>query len=111
MSKLILLCALFLLVATLVDANGNLVLGSPYGANLIYQRTHKKWAIPLVKRDEVVEVHAPGGELIRGVVVQDYYGTGECHPVGGGIGQRSISLKLKSPRSKGYKFMVDVYAA
>ncbi|CAG4966103.1 unnamed protein product [Colias eurytheme] len=108
--KILIICGIFLFLATLVESNGNLVEGTPYGGERIYHKMHTKIAIPFIKRDDVIQVNAPGSSLIKAVVVQDLYGNGECYIVGGGVGQRSVSIKLKSPRFKGYSFLVDVYA-
>ncbi|CAG4966100.1 unnamed protein product [Colias eurytheme] len=108
--KILVICGIFLFLATLVDSNGTFVEGAPYpDGKRIYHERHTKIAIPLIKRDEEVHVNAPEGSLIKAVVVNDLRGDGESSIVGGGIGQHSITIELKSPRFEGYDFIVDVY--
>lgn len=108
-SKVILFLLLALTSVILVQGRGNLSLGNNYGTHLIYHDIHEKAGIPLIKRDEEIVVNTVGNELIRAIVVQDLKGDGESYIKRGGLGQKNVTIKLKSARGSGYKFLVDVY--
>ncbi|KAG6443521.1 hypothetical protein O3G_MSEX002839 [Manduca sexta] len=107
--KLLVLLLLFVL-ATLSDARGNISIGDNFGAKLIYHETRHKIGIPLMRRDEKVTVKGVGSERIKSILVQDLKGDGESYIMSGGVGHSSVTIKLKGPKGKGYKFLIDVYA-
>ncbi|CAH2060638.1 unnamed protein product, partial [Iphiclides podalirius] len=110
-SKSLLLGAILLFcLAASVSGNGDLIVGSTYGKQLIHHEIFHKKAIPLQKRTEEVEIRAPGNKTIQAVVVKDIKGNGESYIKRGGVGMSSVTLKLKSARGEGYRFSVDIYA-
>lgn len=110
-SKALLLGTIFLFyLAVSVSGNGDLVVGTSYGKQLIHHEIFHKKAIPTQKRTEEVEIKAPGNRTIQGIVVKDMKGNGESYIKRGGVGMSSVTLKLKSARGEGYRFSVDVYA-
>lgn len=102
---------LLLAIAISVNGRGNIDVGSPFGAFLIYHEVHEKGGIPLVYRNEEVFVKGVGNEIIRGINVQDLKGNALAHIKEGGLGYPNVTIELKSGvRGDGYKYLVDVFA-
>lgn len=67
----------------------------------------------LWKRDEEVVVNTTYNDVISAIYVTDLREdhNGEAYIESGGVGLRSVVIRLKSPSIlRGYKFQVDVYA-
>lgn len=94
----------------LVVGKGDLTVGNTYGKQLIHHEMYKRNAVPFMKRVVEAEISAPANRTVQAVVVTDLNGNGESYIQRGGIGLASVTLKLKSPRAHGMKFVVDVYA-
>lgn len=109
-AKLVFFCLFLTAVLSNGNFRGNIYFGETSGAHIIYQETHEKYAIPLVVRDETVIVKTLGNEIIKAVMVSDLKGGGRSYLVDGGIGRKNVTIKLKSERGSGYKFLVQVYA-
>lgn len=68
----------------------------------------------LWKRTDDVVINTPHNEVIDAVYVNDLRENkdGEAFIESGGIGQRSVTIGLKSPTIlRGYKFEIEVYAS
>ncbi|CAH2058252.1 unnamed protein product, partial [Iphiclides podalirius] len=102
------LCVIYL--STTALSNGDLEAGHTYGTKLIHNGTYEKTGKELKKRSKEIEVKAPHNQRIQAIVVKDWLGDGASHIRAGGVGKRKVSLKLKSPKSRGFKFSVSVYA-
>lgn len=115
MASKIVLCLLVTIASALANdrylTRGNIELGDTYGAHLIYHEVKHRYGIPLVKREETVNVQGVDGEIIRGIFVSDLEGGGRSWIVSGGLGHRNVSIKLESSEhGEGYKFLIEVYA-
>ncbi|XP_028167135.1 uncharacterized protein LOC114357618 [Ostrinia furnacalis] len=65
------------------------------------------------RTDDVI-INAPGNELITAVYVTDLRDDkdGEAYIESGGVGTKSVTVRLKSPSIlRGYKFEIEVYAS
>ncbi|CAB3226106.1 unnamed protein product [Arctia plantaginis] len=109
-AKLVLFFLLTASVLTNGNFRGNIAFGDTFGSHIIYQETHEKYAIPLVVRDETIIVKTMGNEVIKAIMVSDLKGGGRSYLVDGGIGRKTVTIKLESERGSGYKFLVQVYA-
>ncbi|CAG4995034.1 unnamed protein product [Parnassius apollo] len=111
-SKQLLLATIFVFyLAISVLGSGDFSTGRIQGAELVHHEIYTRRGLPLQKRDEEVEIWAPEHKTIQAVVVKDLKGNGESYIKNGGIGMDRVTLKLKSPRGRGFSFSVDVYAA
>ncbi|XP_028035889.1 uncharacterized protein LOC114247201 [Bombyx mandarina] len=71
-------------------------------------------AVPgLSKRRPNIKINAPHSGLITAVYITDLreYKDGEAFITSGGVGQKSVTIGLKTPTIlRGYKFQIEVYA-
>ncbi|KAJ8708306.1 hypothetical protein PYW07_010431 [Mythimna separata] len=67
----------------------------------------------LWRRTEDVVINAPHNEIIDAIYITDLreYKDGEAYIASGGLGQKSVTVSLKSPTIlRGYKFEIEVFA-
>ncbi|CAH2058250.1 unnamed protein product, partial [Iphiclides podalirius] len=84
--------------------------GNSTETNLIYYDIHDKIGIPLMKRDEDIEVGTLGDETIRAVIIHDISikGSGEMSIDRSGLYRDRLKIHLTAPVGDGYKFLVKV---
>lgn len=78
----------------------------------VYEKTVETSAIPLIKREQEVFFEYPTqGMVIKGIAIKDLdNGLAEASINRGGIGFNFVNIKLKSERSSGYKYLIEIYA-
>lgn len=112
MFKIILvLCA----VTTFVHCK-SVIVGQTYDHNGIVRKVYEKRveasSIPLFKREEEVLFEYPlGDQKIKGIAIKDLDNSNaEASINRGGLGLNFVNIKLKSERSSGYNFLIEIYA-
>lgn len=86
-----------------------------YGDVLLYSHNKYKYGFPLFVRDSIVDYPPEGHEsraVIRAIIIKDHEKPGEggyATVKAGGVGQRFVSLKLKSQRGNGFNFTIKIY--
>ncbi|CAB3220873.1 unnamed protein product [Arctia plantaginis] len=110
-SRLVIFLVLFYFSIVVETNDVSLGHATPYSKK-IYSAI--KTADPaLWKRRDDILINAPNNDFISAVYVTDLRSDkeGEAYVAAGGIGSRSVTIKLKSPSIlRGYKFQIDVYA-
>ncbi|XP_028035888.1 uncharacterized protein LOC114247200 [Bombyx mandarina] len=112
-AKIVVISVAFLQLASIAESNDiRLGIDTPRSRK-IYSEI--KEADPaLWKRTDDIIINAPNNELITAVYITDLreYKDGEAFIESGGVGQKSVTIGLKSPTIlRGYKFEIEVYAS
>ncbi|KAJ2944991.1 hypothetical protein O0L34_g1887 [Tuta absoluta] len=78
----------------------------------VYDKMAEKNAVPLLKREEEIQFEYPlGDQRIKGIAIKDLdNGLAEPSIVRGGLGFNFVTIKLKSERGSGYRFLIEIYA-
>ncbi|XP_047996391.1 probable salivary secreted peptide [Leguminivora glycinivorella] len=108
--KCLILCAVIA-----VGASKTVIVGQIYeqgGVRKVYDKTVEASAIPLFVRDEEIKFEYPTADMkIKGVAIKDLE-NGNAQPsiTSGGLGFNFVTIKLKSERGSGYRFLIEVFA-
>lgn len=112
MFKLILvLCA----VTTFAHCK-SVIVGQTYDHNgvvrKVYEKSVEASALPLFKREEEIYFEYPlGDQKIKGIAIKDLQNSNAEPSINrGGLGFNYVNIKLKSERSSGYNFLIEIYA-
>lgn len=77
----------------------------------VYEKQIESVAIPLLKREEEVTFEYPGEQKIRGIAIKDLEeGNAEPSITRGGLSFDFVTIKLKSERGSGLKYLIEIYA-
>ncbi|CAG4966106.1 unnamed protein product [Colias eurytheme] len=82
------------------------------GVQKVYEMMYEVSGFPLVKRHQEITFEYPiGDQNIKGIAIKDLEnGDAEASITSGGLGFNFVTIKLKSARGSGYKFLVEMYA-
>lgn len=94
----------------------DLIMGqATYGDIVIYKVNEYKYGWPLIVRTSTIEFPEPGQQnfaYIKAIYVKDNFidGNGGYPTIlTGGVGQRFVTIKLKSQRHHGFNFTITIY--
>ncbi|CAG9792498.1 unnamed protein product [Diatraea saccharalis] len=107
---LTLLCAVIAIVHSKTIILGQIIDHSGI-VKMFEQRVVERNSIPFFKRTDEEKFYTPG-QTIRGIAMKDIEnGLAEPSVTSGGLGFDYATIKLKSERGSGYKFILEIYAS
>lgn len=85
-------------------------LGSKKNSEMIYENILSQSARFLSKREDILNIHSANTSVISAIFIELLEGKGNSFIYKGGIGERKVSILLKSELGNGYKFRVRVFS-